>query len=741
MRKNWEQLKGLIKGQENQDALFLSIINEEGIILKANARMVQSFHLNELHQQQADFNELIHPVNIESFRNVLSQCRMNGRPGTTELYLKNGQYQHMKWEIIPFDDERSGTNYLCAGVHLAEKERLEKFANMDSRHYQHIIEGLNDGILLHDTNGDIISANPLAASILGMSVQDLYAIRNIRHIWNKSLQVSGLNGEKLQFEQAPFVMAIQSERFFEATLAITSFNGETRHLQWKSQPLMDEEGKNVCAVITRITDITMEQKLSSQLAQKEKLFYDFIHKSPNLAWVIDEDARLVVASKAFFSHFNIDEKYAEGRDIRDLVPASVFNTLFEKHLRVLENGTPESLVEKANWVDGTHFVFHISIFPFEAANGKRLLGGQAVNVAEKYAVEKQLRETNERLLLMTRASSNAIWEWDMQTGYIFRNDALMDMIGYPQEATKGLSWWLRRIHPEDRNRVEDRVKEVTDAGGQSWEQEYRFKCADGQYKNMLDKGFVVYENALPVRMIGSLQDVTDVKKLENALLEEKISHQKEVSETAIRVQEKERTRIGHELHDNVNQILSTAKLFVDLLSTGSEEQRGIKEKSISYLMMAIDEIRKLSRELVTPQLQENGLISSIDKLIADLRISTRMDIKVVHDNEASLLIYGKQITLFRIIQEQLKNIVTHSGARQVNIHLQRKEDEMVLLIRDDGKGFNVRKSSNGIGLSNIYKRAKYYGGHVNLISAPGEGCTLEVRLPFTYGEADTAVEG
>ena len=158
-------------------------------------------------------------------------------------------------------------------------------------------------------------------------------------------------------------------------------------------------------------------------------------------------------------------------------------------------------------------------------------------------------------------------------------------------------------------------------------------------------------------------------------------------------------------------------------------------------MMAIDEIRKLSRELVTPQLQENGLIRSIDKLIADLRISTRMDIKVVHDNEASLLIYGKQITLFRIIQEQLKNIVTHSGARQVNIHLQRKEDEMVLLIRDDGKGFNVRKSSNGIGLSNIYKRAKYYGGHVNLISAPGEGCTLEVRLPFTYGEADTAVEG
>ena len=157
-----------------------------------------------------------------------------------------------------------------------------------------------------------------------------------------------------------------------------------------------------------------------------------------------------------------------------------------------------------------------------------MLGGQAVNMIEKYTIEKQLRETNERLLLMTRAASDSIWEWDMQTGYIFRNDALMDMIGYPQEETRGLSWWLRRIHPEDRNRVSDRVKEVTDAGRQSWEEEYRFKCADGTYKHMLDKGFVVYENGLPIRMIGSLHDITEMRKLESELIQEKMNLQKTV---------------------------------------------------------------------------------------------------------------------------------------------------------------------------------------------------------------------
>jgi PAS domain S-box-containing protein len=222
------------------------------------------------------------------------------------------------------------------------------------------------------------------------------------------------------------------------------------------------------------------------------LFSVFMKNTPNLAWVVDEDANLVVASRAFYQHFNIDETNSEGRKMRELVPSEICDVLYKKHLQVLEKGEPVGLVEKLKWADGTTFIFHINIFPIRGVSGKKMLGGHAVNVAEKYAVEKQLRETNERLLLLSRASTNAIWEWDMQSGYIFRNDALMDMIGYPQEETKGLSWWLRRIHPEDRNRVSDKVKESTDAGQQSWEDEYRFKCADGTYKHMLDKGFLVY---------------------------------------------------------------------------------------------------------------------------------------------------------------------------------------------------------------------------------------------------------
>lgn len=711
----------------------MAVLDERGFILNANTRLTRTIGLGHPKTGHTEFISLVHPVNQEQFRQTLQNCRDTGQPASMELYLKNGCYHPMKWEIFSFDPEPLGRrHFFCAGYTLAEKERVEKFFHLGSSHYRHIIEGLHEGILLQDINGEVISASQRAVEIFGTTLQRLYELRHVRTLWDQEWNVTDGNGNKLSFDETPFMVAVTTGTFCEALIRVQLNNGLNRNIYFKSQPLFDEKTREVTAVVSSLKDVTQEETLSKELRQKETLFNAFMDNTPNLAWLLDEEARLVAASQAFFRHFNIRESEALGRKVQELVPPQVVDAMFEKHRAAMEKGDTIKLVEKVKWVDGSSFIFHINIFPITGEAGQKMIGGHAVNMAGEYQAEKQLKETNERLMLLSRASTNAIWEWDMQTGYIFRNDALMDMIGYPQEDTRGLSWWLRRIHPEDRNRVSDTVKEITDAGKQSWEGAYRFKCADGRYKHMLDKGFVVYENGLPVRMIGSLQDVTDMKKLESDLIQEKMNHQREITETAIRVQEKERTSIGHELHDNVNQILSTTKLFVDMLHPVSDEEKKIKEKSVNYLLLAIEEIRKLSRELVTPQLQENGLVRSVKVLVDDLSVSTKIKFRFTHDSEVDCLEYGKQITIFRIIQEQLKNTVNHSQATQVDILLQRKEDELVLVIRDNGKGFNVKQSSKGIGLANIHKRARYYNGAVSLQSAPGDGCVMEVRLPFEY---------
>jgi len=450
----------------------------------------------------------------------------------------------------------------------------------------------------------------------------------------------------------------------------------------------------------------------------------------SLAWVIDEETKLVSASDSFFKHFNLSAENCIGKKVSNFIPSTFLRAVYDKHIKVLGTNQPIHTVKQVQWVNGDQFNFQINIFPITCPHsGKRLLAGQAVNVPDASALDKELRQAKERIVYLTSATSDAIWEWDMQSGQIFRNETLMQMIGYQWDNSKGLSWWLRRIHPEDRDRVSDKVREATDNYRKSWEDEYRFKCSDGSYKHVQDRGFVVYENGLPVKMIGSLQDVSPLKQLQNELADERLQRQKEIAETVIRAQEKEKTRIGHELHDNVNQILLTAKLFVDKIQVCKDGQQEFKEKGYDYISLAIEEIRKLSKELVAPQLKEESLIGNIQTLVKDIQLTGAMNIRFRHNGNIEQLSSGKKITLFRIVQEQLKNILKHSQASLTQIAISNDDGILELSIEDNGNGFDPRQTYQGIGFSNIRERTEFYNGTVEVVAAPGEGCRLTVSLP------------
>lgn len=731
MVKQWTTLKNLISSEELKKNPFLTLINKEGRILCANSVMQRSLHLDNPRHTSVNFFTLLHPDHIPLFRQAINESHSGNPASCTELYLKNGYYHPMKWAVKYFDNIESGPQYLCFGYKLVDDRRLEQFNRLGEKNYQLIVEGLNAGVLFQDNKGELIAANTKAAELFNSTLERLYQLRNIESLWNSVWKVTTEGGEPVLFTDTPFIKALQTAKAHSQVLNVRLHNGEHRLIHFNSQPLFDNDTIPF-SVVTNITDVTREKQLSGQVLERDILFRSFLGKTPNLAWVLDESAALLFASESFYKYFGLREDQVLNKNIFDLVPPSVADALYGKHMQVMETGQPVEMVEKVKWADGTNFIFHVNIFLVPGINGKKMVGGQAVNLADKYAVEKQLREANERLLLLSRATSDAIWEWDMQTGYIFRNDVLMDMIGYQLDDGKGLSWWLRRIHPEDRNRVTDKIKEATDKSQHSWEDEYRFRCSDGQYKHIQDRGYVVYENGLPVKMIGSLQDVTDIKKLENELVEEKLQRQKEVSEMVIRVQEKERTRIGHELHDNINQILSTTKMFIEMLTPQSDEEKKIKAKSIEYILTSIEEIRKLSKELVVPTLGEKGLVESIYALIEDIQFSSPLRIRFLHDTETDMLSPGKKITVFRIVQEQMKNILKYSKAKQVDICLRSRNTDIELVIKDDGIGFDPKQTHRGIGLSNIHDRTRFYGGTVDIQTSLGKGCLVTVTLPLMH---------
>jgi PAS domain S-box-containing protein len=728
-QQSWTTIKELITCSMHPGERFITIINEQGLMSCANASMKRSLDIDDPRQVNVNFFDLVHPAHLGQLRQTISNVNLTQEYGQVELFIKNGYYHPMKWQVAMLKDApTSDKKFLCTGYKILDDERVQRFDSLLRNNYQLIVEGIS-GLLFHDINGELIAANQKTASIFDTSLESVYSYKNIEKLWNEEWYITDEMGQKVNFKDTSFITAINTGIPQTQTLIVTLAGGVRKWILFNSQPLLHHQANDAYAVVTTIVDITSERQLSREVKESRALIDAFFKQTPTLAWVIDEDATLYFGSHAFFHHFRLEENESIGRKITDLVPPSVSRSLYEKHIEVFSEGKPVQTTEKISWADGSYTISHINLFPLRSLSGTKLVGGQAVNLPDKSRLEKELKEAHERMLTLNRATTDAIWDWDMKTGQIYRNERCMEMIGYQLDNSKGLSWWLRRIHPEDRNRLADKIKEATDNMQQSWQDEYRFKCADGSYKHVEDRGFVVYENGLPVKMIGSLQDVSELKQLEGELADVRLQRQKEISETVIRVQEKERTRIGHELHDNVNQILSTVKLFFDRVATSGAEQKQLKDKSIEYLQMAIDEIRKLSKELVTPQLKKETLAASINAIVMDIQMAGALQISFEHGIEDELLSPGKKVTLFRIVQEQLKNIIKHSGATTTKISLHADEEEIRLEIKDNGKGFDPQQTRQGIGLANIHERTQFYNGTASINAAGGKGCVLSVVIP------------
>ena len=227
-------------------------------------------------------------------------------------------------------------------------------------------------------------------------------------------------------------------------------------------------------------------------------------------------------------------------------------------------------------------------------------------------------------------------------------------------------------------------------------------------------------------------DVTERIQLEEELNEQRLSRQKQITEAVILAQEKERTEIGKELHDNVNQILGASNLYINTAMTDDEMRQELLERSTELVSNAINEIRKISKSLITPGLREIGLIESIEDIIDDMKMAKYdmlidLDLQNIAEDQIE---DRRKLTLFRIVQEQLNNIVKHARATRVLIRLSVESAFIVLTIADNGVGFDVGRHRKGVGITNIISRTELFNGRVDIQSAPGEGCTLTVSLPI-----------
>ena len=468
---------------------------------------------------------------------------------------------------------------------------------------------------------------------------------------------------------------------------------------------------------------------------------------------------------------------------------------------------------------------------------------------------EEMNISNERFNIVAKATSDIVWDYNLLNNTITWNRGLQQVFGYRQlDAVTAADWANTNIHPDDRKHVARTIERQVTAKKLRHQQEYRFRCADGTYKYVFDRSFLVIDsNGKPVKLIGAMQDITKQKEEEQKLrllqsvvtnatdailitdaepldepgqriiyvneaftkmvgytqeevlghsprflqgpktdrvqldklrqamekkepceievinyrkngeefcvnmtvapvmdrqgkcthfisierdITEKKKFDQEITKAIINAQEQERSQIGSELHDNVNQILAGVQLALGM----AEKQKKIsfvKEwviKSREYIQMAIKENRKLSHQLAPGCFEDNSMQDAFDGLLNSINVEDQFNINLEFENFDETKISGDiQLNLYRILQEQVNNIQKYSEAKSINITVAQCRENLTLQIQDNGIGFDAVTAKRGIGLSNIKKRAELFAGSFKLITSPGNGCTIIIDIPLLKG--------
>jgi signal transduction histidine kinase len=235
-----------------------------------------------------------------------------------------------------------------------------------------------------------------------------------------------------------------------------------------------------------------------------------------------------------------------------------------------------------------------------------------------------------------------------------------------------------------------------------------------------------------------LHDVTEERRLEKELSLQKQQQMK----TILDAQERERKNMGEELHDNINQILTAVKLNLEMALIDPEKREALISKCMNNTALIIEEIRKLSRSyILSGNIKELGLVHSVTELTKEYHLLKKIQFHInTRDFREETLNQEEKLAVYRIIQEQVNNVLKHAQASEVHIDLACTAI-FTLQIRDNGNGFKMGEKPKGVGLTNIFNRAELLNGKVSIDSAPGKGCLLRfVFKPLKTIAATTETE-
>jgi two-component system sensor histidine kinase UhpB len=338
-----------------------------------------------------------------------------------------------------------------------------------------------------------------------------------------------------------------------------------------------------------------------------------------------------------------------------------------------------------------------------------------------------------RFQLLSIATKEGIWEYDFYTRRAFYNEGMVDLFGYTEEEmADNESWWRNNLHPQDKKRVITEVDEVMASTSSVWWGKYQFRCKDGSYRLILDRLFVVRDHhGKTLRLIGTMQDLTEIDALQQDLEKIRKQHHKTMIKAIFQAEENERKNISEELNENINQVLAAINMHL-AQAKGHVTPTGLVwlQEAQGLLLDSITGISNIAKRLSPIVLKDLGLDTALNDLMKGMQENRTMSFNIYVDDAINQFAnFDVQTVIYRIVQEQMLNILEHSEARNVQVKVQLSGKKIRVIVEDDGMGINLKAIQYGKGFSNIQEKTEAMDGSFNLESVEGKpGFKLEVIM-------------
>ncbi len=662
-------------------------------------------------------------VSFEDLQTVVEGVITNLQAVESEVETDAGKWYLMR--VYPYrtvEDRIGGvvitfvdiTNRKRSEFQMAE---LNRQISRQSQTFDKTLSSITDFAYIFDLEGQFIYANQPLLDLLGLSLDEIkgktffelpYPKELAEHLHNLIQQV------------------IETKQIVVDETQFTSPTGENGFYEYIFSPVIAAD--DTVEVVSGSTRNTTDRRRAEEtLRESEERFRIMANYAPVKIWLSGLDKGCFWFNKRWleFTGRTMEQEYGFGW-MQGIHPDDLthFHNIHDTNF---DRREPFHLEYRMRRYDGEYrWLLKYGVPRFESSGEFVGYIGSCIDITERKRAETSLIESEERLrLILESVSDYAIFTITHERLINSWNTGAEKIFGYRESEIIGKKAAIL-FTPEDRaGGIPENEIQTAAAIGRAEDERWhirkdntRFYASGVMSKLKQDGGFVKIA-----------RDMTD------KLLTDKTLHEKDILQQIVGAQEDERRRIARDLHDQLGQQLTGLKLKLETISHADDAiQLADKIREMQEIAASIGEsVDFLAWELRPAALDDLGLLAALEVYVREWSRISKIKAEFYSSGlKNTRLAPTSETNLYRVAQEALNNVLKHSKASKVSVLLERRNDSVILIIEDDGTGFDPEDKivkSGGIGLTGMIERAALIGGTLHIESNIEQGTTIYVRIP------------